>query len=77
MRRTFACGAVLLGACLLSACDKKTWVDFPMAICEEIPQLKTHDNGVALARNVCSNAGKAYTGEIRCENKAVQVLCKG
>lgn len=77
MKRTVWFCFILLAACLSSsACNKGTWVDFPMAECSNIPQFKTAENAQYIARGVCSNVGKAFTGDVRCEKNAVQIKCE-
>ncbi len=67
----------------MSACDSGTWVDGTWAVgCEAQAEAKKadalgNDNFMtAEARAICRNAGKAFTGEFRCENGNGQVKCK-
>jgi hypothetical protein len=76
MKRAICCGALVLAGLSSSACKRGTWVDFPMAACADIPQFKTAENAQYIARGVCSNVGKAFTGDVRCEKKAVQIKCE-
>jgi hypothetical protein len=72
-----SCGAVVaLAACLVSGCGGGSWVDFPLGDCGNLELIKKNENAQTMVRAVCSNVGKAFTGDVRCENNAVQIKCK-
>jgi hypothetical protein len=80
----------LCGICvvLLSfvACDSGTWVDGTFLVsCEVQAEVAKADPVKAAeakkgmefeAHAICGKAGKAFTGDIRCQNGAGQVKCK-
>ncbi|MEO8900116.1 MAG: hypothetical protein ABI627_01210 [Polyangiaceae bacterium] len=70
----------------LSACDSGTWVDGTWMVgCELQKEIANGDSAKAAAAKqgmdleahaICRKAGKAFTGDIRCENGTGQVKCK-
>ena len=79
MRKLIINGLVLS---LLAGCSSGSWVDLAQmagAPCKELADMKKPANMGALtsfARQTCSTSGKAWTGDTRCENDAIQVKCK-
>lgn len=64
----------------LSSCG--TWVDLPgvniiMGKCSEAGIQKMKEDALyeQMLRVPCSNAGKAFTGDVRCEGNTYQVKC--
>jgi hypothetical protein len=77
MRTVLGCSVVVLAVCLFSGCgDSGHWMDVPLVPCTEIPQFKTNDIFKMMTHNGCSNVGKAFTGDVRCEKDVVQIKCK-
>ncbi|MEP7050774.1 MAG: hypothetical protein ABJB12_10490 [Pseudomonadota bacterium] len=83
VRAFCAGGAALL---LLGACDSGTWVDGTWMVgCEVQKEMAKADASTAAAAKqgmdleahaICRKAGKAFTGDVRCENGTGQVKCK-
>lgn len=76
MMKAVRCSVVVLAGCLFAACDSGTWMDVPLATCDVIPKFKTDEIFKMMAHNGCSNVGKAFTGDARCEKDVVQIKCK-
>ncbi len=56
-----------------------TWVDMPGATnCtdEKIEKVRNASMGMTMFTGICSRAGKAYTGDLRCSDGRLQVKCK-
>lgn len=76
------CAAIILATSLMTACDSGKWVDLPVPLTSELfEKMKKNEPNAPmtleeLARPVCSNIGKHYTGQARYEKGGAQVKCE-
>lgn len=68
--------AVLLlfvSSLLVTSCGQ--WVDNPMGSCKE-DYSKEISKDAMIPRAICANAGKSFTGKVRCKDGRKQVHCE-
>ncbi len=80
--------ALLLIAASLAGCEQGRWIELPAILmsCQDLDdkdmkaELENPDKfsiGRGMLQGVCAQSGAGdFTGDLRCENDAVQVRCK-